>query len=273
MSGPSVGDVVEASDGRRQGGRPGRRWSVGELARATGVSVRSLHHYDRIGLLTAEQRTASGHRRYTERDLRRLYRIRALRGLGLGLSQIAAVLAGQGDDLAGLRDLLAAQLRGLDEQAARMAELRGRIGGLLAQLDARQVPDPDLLLATLELITVYETYFTQDQRDALAARRAELGPEAVADARREWTELVSELLPHVAANTPPDNPRVADLAARWDAIGTRFQPVTAGAGTAAAARRMWQENSAELAAALPWSADQLTALVGYLDRVRAARTA
>ncbi|MEU4151636.1 MerR family transcriptional regulator [Streptomyces sp. NPDC026659] len=52
-----------------------RRWSIGELAQASGVSVRALRHYDGIGLLRASGRTASGHRRYTEQDLRRLYRV------------------------------------------------------------------------------------------------------------------------------------------------------------------------------------------------------
>ena len=48
-------------------------WSVGELARATGVTVRALHHYDEVGLLAPSARTAAGHRRYSDEDLRRLY--------------------------------------------------------------------------------------------------------------------------------------------------------------------------------------------------------
>ncbi|MFI6739357.1 MerR family transcriptional regulator [Nonomuraea sp. NPDC050451] len=93
-----------------------RRWTIGELAKASGVTVRTLYHYDEIGLARAGERTASGHRRYTEADLRRLYRVRALRGLGLSLEEIAEVLnnpAGRGrelehdrrpaDGLAGLR--------------------------------------------------------------------------------------------------------------------------------------------------------------------------
>jgi DNA-binding transcriptional MerR regulator len=62
-----------------------RRWRVGELAAAAGVTVRALHHYDGIGLLVPAERTAPGHRLYGEGDVRRLYRIVALRDLGLGL--------------------------------------------------------------------------------------------------------------------------------------------------------------------------------------------
>jgi MerR family transcriptional regulator, thiopeptide resistance regulator len=61
----------------------GPRWSIGQLAQASGLTVRALRHYDAVGLLKASERTASGHRRYTEADLRRLYRVRALRSLGL----------------------------------------------------------------------------------------------------------------------------------------------------------------------------------------------
>jgi MerR family transcriptional regulator, thiopeptide resistance regulator len=67
-------------------------WSVGELAALTGVTVRTLHHYDRIGLLPPGERTAAGYRSYTEADLLRLQRILAYRELGFSLEDIAALL-------------------------------------------------------------------------------------------------------------------------------------------------------------------------------------
>ena len=243
----------------------GTSWSVGELAAATGLTVRALHHYDRIGLLTPTRRTAAGHRRYDEHDVRRLYRIQALRSLGLPLGEIAAVLDG-----ADLRELLRTQLRGLDERAARLARVRDRVDGLLRQLDADRMPDAEHFLHTMELMSMYETYFTADQRTRLADRRAELGADAVADARDEWTTVVGELLPHAEAGTPVDDPAVVSLVARWDAVGARMRPADDDTGEIAeAARRMWRDNSAELASRLPWSADQLTTLVAYVERVRA----
>lgn len=67
-------------------------WKVGALARATGLTVRALHHYDHIGLLSPSMRTAAGHRLYTPGDLARLYRISLLRRLGFPLEQISSVL-------------------------------------------------------------------------------------------------------------------------------------------------------------------------------------
>jgi MerR family transcriptional regulator, thiopeptide resistance regulator len=68
-------------------------WSVGELARETGVTVRALHHYDEVGLLAPSARTAAGHRRYSDGDLRRLVGIRdALDRGGASTEQIIDVI-------------------------------------------------------------------------------------------------------------------------------------------------------------------------------------
>ena len=71
----------------------GRRWRIGELAGATGVSVRALRHYDEVGLLEPTERSSAGYRLYADAEVQRLYRILALRGLGMSLKQIRAVLA------------------------------------------------------------------------------------------------------------------------------------------------------------------------------------
>ena len=134
----------------------GHQWSIGELAAASGVTVRTLHHYDEIGLLTPGERTGAGHRRYTDADLRRLYRIRALRMLGLSLEEIAGVLhdAGAGDGspggLSSWRGLLSRQLAELRDQAEHLRQLQDQVQDLLNRLDAPAMPGPEQVLATLE---------------------------------------------------------------------------------------------------------------------------
>lgn len=64
-------------------------WRVGELATVTDVTVRTLRHYDEIGLLGPSARTETGPRRYTSTDVARLQQILALRALGLSRSDIA----------------------------------------------------------------------------------------------------------------------------------------------------------------------------------------
>src|SRR5262245_61621972 len=61
---------------------------VGELARRTGLTIRTLHHYDEIGLLKPSQHTESGHRLYAERDIARLHQVVSLRQLGFSLEEI-----------------------------------------------------------------------------------------------------------------------------------------------------------------------------------------
>src|SRR5882757_4037828 len=65
---------------------------IGELASASGLSIRTVRYYDQIGLLTPSGRTGAGHRLYDETDVRRLYRICLLRRTGLALSEISRAL-------------------------------------------------------------------------------------------------------------------------------------------------------------------------------------
>ncbi len=67
-------------------------YSVGQVARLAGVTVRTLHHYDEIGLLPPSGRMASGYRNYSHGDLVRLQRVLGYRELGFGLDTIAEIL-------------------------------------------------------------------------------------------------------------------------------------------------------------------------------------
>src|SRR6185369_5694526 len=94
-----------------------RSWRIGELAEATGLTVRTLHHYEHIGLLAPDSRTEGRQRLYDEDDVRRLYRIRALRDLGLSLADIGRMLD---DDRAALADLLRAHRARVDAEIDRL---------------------------------------------------------------------------------------------------------------------------------------------------------
>ncbi|SDK95251.1 MerR family transcriptional regulator [Arthrobacter sp. ok362] len=241
------------------------QWSIGELAKACGVTVRTLHHYDEIGLLSAGQRTTSGHRRYTEEDVRRLYRIRALQMLGLPLADIGAALATPADDMASLRILLERQLLHMNRHAEQVQAVRNRIRDLLSRIDGAAMPAPEEFMSTLEMITVLENHFTPEQRQELAERRAELGSDRIEAAKARWAALVEEGLRHVENGTPVSDPSIRDWARSWDEIGSMFH---SGEQTKAAARSMWQDNRAALSADLPWSSEQLAGLLAYLQKAR-----
>src|SRR5688500_8483895 len=69
-----------------------RRYQVNDVAVAAGVSVRTLHHYDAMGLLVPSARTEAGYRLYTDQDLLRLQQILIGRELGLALEEIRRML-------------------------------------------------------------------------------------------------------------------------------------------------------------------------------------
>jgi len=114
---------------------------VGELAQQAGVSVRTLHHYEEIGLLTPT-RSAAGHRRYCESDVARLTEVVALRSLGLPLGEIRRCLH-SGEALA---ETLTRQLRELDLRVTRATALRDRLATVVAQIHSgRHLDGHDLM--------------------------------------------------------------------------------------------------------------------------------
>jgi DNA-binding transcriptional MerR regulator/uncharacterized glyoxalase superfamily protein PhnB len=130
----------------------GRR--VGELAGATGLTVRTLHYYEEIGLLVASGRTGAGHRVYSGADVERLYRICLLRRLGLPLGEIGRAL----DDPAwNLRAALATHLRDLDRRLETASRLRARLAGLVASIGPSDAPLTEDLLPVLEEMTMLDT--------------------------------------------------------------------------------------------------------------------
>ena len=91
-------------------------WTVGQVAERSGVTVRTLHHYDEIGLLRPSRRSASGYRLYTDEDLVRLQHVVVYRRLGFALEEVAVLLDDPEADVAAhLRRQRAAVMSRLDE--------------------------------------------------------------------------------------------------------------------------------------------------------------
>src|SRR5689334_2659968 len=108
-------------------------WKVGELAQRTGLSVRTLHWYDEIGLLTPSCHTETGHRLYTAADVARLQQIKSLRQLGLSLEEVRDCL--ERGDFSPL-DLIERHLARLREQMELQRRLCERLEAIAAPLRA-----------------------------------------------------------------------------------------------------------------------------------------
>ncbi|MFC5287420.1 MerR family transcriptional regulator [Actinokineospora guangxiensis] len=191
-----------------------QRWSVGALARATGLTVRTLHHYDELGLLRPSERTAAGHRRYTEDDLRRLYRVRVLRQLGLSLEEIGAALA-RPEELA---ELLRRRRERLDDEIWRLGVLLRQVDGLLEQVE----PDSSELLARLGTTSMFYDQLDRRQHEVLHESAEALGPDGREELDREWPAVLRRFAEHCRADTPVQDPEVRETVGRLVEIVNRY---------------------------------------------------
>jgi MerR family transcriptional regulator, thiopeptide resistance regulator len=209
-------------------------WKIGELARRTGLTVRTLHHYDAIGLLSPAERSGGGHRVYGEADVRRLYRIVSLRSLGLPLEAIAAALDEDGfDPRAAVEDHLAR----LEAQMEQQRRLQERLRRLLERLDTED------FLTTIEELTMRQRYYTPEQLDQLELRRQAIGEDAIRDVEREWAGIFATLRTELDAGTDPADPRLRPLAERGRALVAMF---TGGdPGITASLKAMWEKEDPE----------------------------
>jgi MerR family transcriptional regulator, thiopeptide resistance regulator len=231
-------------------------WKIGELARRTGLTVRTLHHYDEIGLLSPAERSGGGHRVYGEADVQRLYRIVSLRSLGFPLEAIAAALDADGFDArAAVEDHLAR----LEAQMEQQRRLQENLRRLLERLGT------DDFLTTIEEMTMRERYYTPEQLEELEQRRQAIGEEAIREVEREWAEIFATLRAEMAAGTDPADPKLRPLAERGQELVAMF---TGGdPGITKALKQMWENEDPEMASHGLVDAE----VMAYFGRIQAAR--
>ena len=202
----------------------GRYYRVGEAAALTRVSVRTLHHYDRIGLLRPATRSEGGYRLYGEDDLLRLQQILTLRYLGFPLKRIGELLDRPDFDLV-------ASLR-LQQQAlhGRIAELE-RISAAVGELAARRLETGEWswehVIQASEAVgagltrgaDAMDALYTPEQMRQFAEARATTTEEEIAAVEQGWTELLAEA--RASRELDPASPEAQALGARWEALTAR----------------------------------------------------
>jgi DNA-binding transcriptional MerR regulator len=192
---------------------------VGALARRTGLSVRALHHYDEIGLLSPLRRTCSGHRLYGIEEVRRLQQIVSLRQLGLSLEDIRSCLSRPGFSLGAV---LALQVGRMREEIRRQERLCARLEGIKRRLDEAEDVSLDEITRTIEATMNFEKYYSPDQLQYLAKRGEEVGAARIQDAQREWQELFEAYGAAMAQGLDPASDDVQALARKSAALIEEF---------------------------------------------------
>ncbi|MEM9926431.1 MAG: MerR family transcriptional regulator, partial [Cyanobacteria bacterium P01_D01_bin.50] len=146
-------------------------WKVGELASQTGLTVRTLHYYDEIGLLKPSEYTNSGHRLYKEEDIIRLQQILSLRQLDFSLDEIQNCL--QNPDYSPVT-IIQSHIDKLSQQIEIQQQLTRLLKGISIRLQAEEKVSVDDLMKTIGVQTMSEElfnkYYTKEQRQYLDER-------------------------------------------------------------------------------------------------------
>lgn len=184
---------------------------VGELAKRTGLTVRTLHHYDEIGLLVPSGRSDSGYRLYRDKDVAKLHAIQALRQFGLTLAEIGEMLALEGMTLS---TVVSRQIQAMDEQISQAQQLRTQLKILESALLAGDPPEMGDWLATLDQMATYRNYFSNHELQKIFRNWKQI--------RDEWPPLIEAVRKAYKTDLHPDSIEVQRLAQDWMNLSMRW---------------------------------------------------
>jgi len=211
---------------------------VGQLANHSGLTVRTLHHYDQIGLLTPSERTAAGYRLYGRDDVARLTQILLLRRLNLSLAEIGEILARPESSL---KETIGQQISHLRERIEFQDQLVRRLEAIYQRLEHSERVSIDQLTQLMEMMAMFEKYYSPEQMEYLEKRKQELGEKKIRAAETEWPQLIARMQDEMAKGTDPGSAEVQALARRWQELVEEF---TGGdPGIAASLRNMYGQES------------------------------
>lgn len=196
-----------------------KTWKVGELARLTGVSVRTLHHYHNLGLLCPSERSESGYRLYAAGDIARLQQIKSLRQMGFSLEDVRACLE---RIVFSPEHIIELHLARAKEQIALQQQLCARLEAVRAHMSTRQTVSVEEFLKITEAITMIEKYYTPEQIAYLKERKDSVGEERIREVEAEWPRLMDEVKAAMVRGDAPESRTAQELAKRWKGLVNEF---------------------------------------------------
>ena len=192
-----------------------------EFAALTGVTVRTLHHYDRLGLLKPSRYTGAGYRLYSERDVARLEQIVALKFIGFSLKEIKNILKRDSFDMS---VELRRQREAIEEKRRRLELAIQAIQRAEYVMGTSAEPDWDTFVKIIEVINMQhdmnwsQKYYSEEAQAEIAKRAATIPREVIEQAQRDWMILIKEVDAAVAAGENPASEKSQALAARWSEL-------------------------------------------------------
>jgi DNA-binding transcriptional MerR regulator len=200
-------------------------YTVSQIARRTGITVRTLHHYEAKALLAPAQRSDAGYRLYGDAELKRLQHIVSLKALGFSLGEIHACLDADAPSFA---EALIRQVGHLRETVVRQQELLQRLEHVARQAALGEAIDAETLLSSIEASTIMEKYFSPEQMQTIKRRDDELGPERIHAVEQAWPEVIAGMQAAMQLGKDPASAEVQALARRWRSLVREFTGGDAG---------------------------------------------
>lgn len=194
-------------------------YTVGDLARRSGLTVRALHHYEKLGLLKPSGRTEAGYRLYNDRDVQVLHAILAYQQMGLALKEIGPLL---GPDAPPLAELLTRQISAAEAELARQQNLLAMLRRVAQRASAGGPELTDQLLTLMAMRRTYERFFSEDDLQKMIAAQNALGEEGIARIKAAWSELVPALKAEMERGIDAGSPALSPLTRRWIEVGKGF---------------------------------------------------
>lgn len=208
---------------------PEHMWTVGEAARLAGVTVRTLHHWDELGLVQPAGRTWAGYRCYDAASLARIHRVVVYREMGMSLPQIADIVNKHGTAL----EHLQRQHDMLLEQAAQLRERTRQVERMIA------MEKSGISLTPEEAQRIFGQHWKPEYQDEARQRWGDTPQWAESTARTagwsaaDWeqikaeTDALNQLLgAALRAGVSPDSAQAGELAEEHRASVEKFYPCT-----------------------------------------------
>jgi len=224
-------------------------YKVSDFAAKAGVTVRTLHHYDRLGLLQPSGRNGAGYRLYGERDFARLQQIVTLKFIGLSLSQIKDLLDRSDLDLPAALALQRGLLMEKHQQIARAIQA---IDQAEHAMKASGAPDWAALKKIIEVMEMENSmdwtkkYYSPEAQAKVEERKKLWTPELQAKVSQQWEELVRDIEAAMKAGEQPAGDKAQALAQRWAELVRGFTggdaEVQKGLNKMYADRQSWPAN-------------------------------
>ncbi|MBP0452782.1 MerR family transcriptional regulator [Kitasatospora sp. RG8] len=207
-------------------------WSIAEVARMSGVTARTLRHYDEIELLPPAWIGSNGHRYYEERELLRLQQVLVLRALGVSLSEVGRILASQVDELEALRG----HHRQLLAERDRLTALAATVSRTITELEQSRkdgrpmtgINRPENLFEGIQPAQYEDSLRDYPElAESIGRATATMTDAEIEAGQRERTALMIRLAELMAAGTPADADAVqAEVDGQYRAVAA-LRPLSA----------------------------------------------